>query len=136
MLAAMLVTAGVLAQQSPPVFRGSWTATAGSFRTFHGSWSGQALPERPNAAQGSWALVDGANRIVLQGTWAADKSSQGWAGRWSARIVTGRSSPDRVVSGTWRADAAGSKGKTLADMLQGTLEREVVGSWVSGRLKG
>lgn len=134
-IAALLLTASVLAQESPPVFRGSWTATASpSRRRFQGSWSGQALPRRPNAAHGSWALLDDRNRILLQGTWTAEKSGRGWQGRWSARVMAGRSAPGRVMSGSWRADST-ETGATLADMLQRTLQG-VTGTWLSGRLKG
>jgi hypothetical protein len=131
---ALLVAVGAFAQESPPIFRGAWTATAGS-QAFRGSWSGQALPGKPNAAQGSWALLDQANRIVLQGTWAADKSAEGWRGRWSARIVTGPSRAGTVLSGTWRADITATSDSTLGDMLQRTLEG-VTGSWANGGRRG
>jgi hypothetical protein len=122
--------------QAPPVLHGTWTATAGPTQVYRGSWSAQPLPDNPNAVRGSWTLVNGVNQVVLEGTWSAEKSVGGWQGTWSARILTRPSSPGRLVSGTWQATTGDSSGKTLAEMLQHTMQRQVTGSWRSGRLAG
>ncbi len=111
--------------------RRDWIATVGPKEVFRGRWSGEALPNTPNAAQGSWTLLSDANRILLEGTWSARKSAQGWHGTWSARTAHGQS-----FSGTWEADLAGFSGKTLEEMLRRTAEKQISGSWRSGRLSG
>ena len=61
--------------------RGSWRATAGT-RVLQGTWTAAIDPKTPNVAQGTWTLIE-ANRVRLQGTWAAErgssrKSARGW----------------------------------------------------------
>jgi hypothetical protein len=145
-IAAILLTCCASAQQPapPPALRGAWAATAGPKQVYRGSWSAQVLTQTANRAQGSWALLNATNQIVLEGTWSAGKSARGWDGTWSARVVTRQSGSGRAASGrsgqafsgTWQAAAADSKNKTLADMLQSTLEKQVSGSWQSGRQSG
>ena len=128
---ALFLATGALAQQASPLFRGSWTATAGRSQVLRGSWSGQALARRPNAARGSWTLLTETGQILLEGTWSAQKTRLGWEGTWAARIRHGR-----AFSGTWKADIAELRGKTFQDMLKWTAEKEVAGSWRSGRYQG
>ena len=131
----LLLAFGMVAQQPAEVLSGSWTASAGPNQVYRGRWSGQPLPDKPDAAHGSWVVVNDANQTVQQGTWAAEKSAQGWRGQWSARIATGRDASGKVVSGTWQS-AEDSKGTTLADLLQKTLEQQIAGAWRSGQLAG
>jgi hypothetical protein len=135
LIAAVFATIGLAPQQPAGVLQGSWTATAAQNRVYRGQWSGQPLPGRPNAAQGSWIVLNDANRTVLQGTWAAEKSAQGWTGQWSARIATDRQPAGTVISGTWQA-GEDLKDASLADMLRRTLDQQLAGSWRSGRLAG
>ncbi len=128
---ALLLGSWAQAQQSPIVVRGNWVATVGPTQTFRGRWSGQVSAHNKNAALGSWTLLGDHNQIVLEGTWSAQKSLQGWRGTWTARIASGRS-----FSGTWTADLTDFKGKTFEDMLSATLEKQVSGSWQSGRYQG
>lgn len=130
-----LLATGVLAQAPGPLLSGSWIATAAGNQVYRGQWSGQLLPGRPDAAQGSWLILNDASRIVLQGTWAAEKSKQAWRGQWSARMATGRQASGTVVSGTWQTTADPTV-STLAEMLQHTLRQQVAGSWRSGQRAG
>lgn len=123
-------------QQTPtkatsPVLEGSWMAGIDSGQTFRGAWSGQTSPQNPNTARGSWTLFGDENSIVLEGTWSARKTGQGWQGAWTARTARGQ-----TISGTWQADLASFGGKTLEQMLQRTVEKEVAGFWASGRHQG
>lgn len=60
----LLVVSCALAQQAPPVLRGSWIATTAPDRYLRGRWSAQVLPATKNAANGSWALFNESNQIV------------------------------------------------------------------------
>jgi hypothetical protein len=131
MVLALLLGSCALAQEASPVFHGSFTATAGPIQAFRGAWSGQALPHRPNEVRGSWALISETDQVVLEGTWSAQKIRSGWQGAWTARTKNGQS-----LSGTWKADLAESSGKTFEDMLKMTAEKEIAGSWRSGRSQG
>lgn len=119
------------AQEASSLLHGSWTATAGRSQVFWGTWTAQVSPDKPNAAQGSWALLSDGGQTLLEGTWSAQKASSGWQGAWAARTLQGRS-----FSGTWTADIPGSSGRTFKQMLESTAEKDLVGSWRSGRYEG
>lgn len=130
---ALLVVCSAAAQDSGKVadeqnWRGAWAASAGS-RALHGRWWAELLAKSPNAGSGSWTLLSDSNQIVLEGTWSARKSLRGWQGTWTARLNSGR-----AFSGTWTADM--TEGKTFRDMLQQTIEKQITGSWRSGRMQG
>ena len=127
----LLLTSCAVAQQTQSTLEGSWIATAGPSRFLRGRWFARVLPDDKNAASGSWALVNESNQVVLEGTWSARKSTIGWRGTWSARIQKSRS-----VSGTWDATMADFNGKTFEDMLHQTAEKQIDGSWQSGRAQG
>jgi hypothetical protein len=131
------LTLSSIDQSSPPVLRGTWTATAGK-QVFHGTWSAQAVPNSPDAANGSWALLNQSNQIVVMGTWSAVKTPRSWSGTWQARIVPagGRGTPGKLMAGTWRADIESSDQRTLGELLQESLQREITGAWQSGPLSG
>jgi hypothetical protein len=121
------------ASQSTLQLRGSWRATAGT-RVFQGTWTADVKPNTPNLAQGSWTVVEG-NRVLLRGTWAAEKERGGWRGAWSALMASERAgSPP--MTGTWQANIKDSTLDTLADMLQRTAEGQIDGTWRSGRMAG
>ena len=134
---ALIVAAFVIgqsklpAQEGPLVFHGRWTATAGASQTFRGTWTAQVLPDRPNAAEGSWTLLSETGEIRLQGTWSARKAPSRWQGTWTARTP-----PGQLLSGTWSADLSELSSKTLQQMLQWTAEKEIAGAWRSGRYQG
>jgi hypothetical protein len=102
---------------------------------WRGVWSAQA--PSADSAVGSWAILNTANQIVQQGTWAAQKSARGWEGSWSARLVSDGARSSQTLSGTWETAAKDLQGRTLIDLLLATLARDISGTWVtSGRLKG
>lgn len=129
-LTILLLTSCASAQEAPrPALGGYWSATTGRKASFRGRWWARA--ESPDAASGNWTLLDDANRIRLEGTWSARKSPRGWQGTWTAHADAGS-----ALSGTWQADLDGFSGKTFEDMLKHTLEKQVSGSWRSGRYTG
>lgn len=136
---ALALAAVAMAQQPPSTLRGSWTASVGTSRTFRGSWSATLDSATPNAARGGWLLLDDGNRVMLEGTWSAEKSARGWEGTWAARVgkgSAGRASQGRALSGSWRANVKDSKILTLKDLLQHALVDQVTGTWRSGGLAG
>jgi hypothetical protein len=60
-----LVFAMTVAQAQSPAtaIRGSWSASAGPNQVFQGTWTAEAASSDPNAAQGSWTLVNRSNQI-------------------------------------------------------------------------
>ena len=126
-------TAAGDAAPAPPVFRGSWIATVGADSThpFHGDWSAQALPGRPDDVQGSWSLIGPEGDIAMKGTWSARRAKRGLKGTWSARLPNGG-----VLSGSFEANVPNFKGKTFTDLLTATAAAQIAGSWRMGALRG
>ena len=135
MIAGLLLASLATAQDRPAddtkTWRGTWIATAGQSRTFRGRWRASVTGNTHNAANGSWTLLSDSNQIVLEGTWSARKSAQDWQGTWSARV--GRGAP---FSGTWASKTPDITAKTFEDLLQSTIDKQVAGSWKSGRMQG
>ena len=131
LVAALCSGSQALAQESSPAFHGVWTATAATGQVLRGTWSGQASPQGPNTVRGSWTLLSEASDILLEGTWSARKTDKGWQGFWTARISNGGS-----FAGTWNADLPDFSGKTMEEMLKRTAEKQIAGSWRSGRHQG
>ena len=130
-LTLFLNTHTLPAQEVAVQLHGSWSATAGRTQVFWGTWTAQVSSNKPNEAQGSWALLSEGGETLMEGTWAAQKAGYGWQGAWAARTLQGRS-----LSGTWTADLTGLNGRTFKEMLEWTAGRDILGSWRSGRLEG
>jgi len=131
LVAGLIPASRFRAQQSSTVLQGTWTARAGPTQVFRGAWSAEILPGSPNTARGSWTLWNDRNEMVLEGTWSASKTGRDWQGSWTARAATGQS-----FTGGWNADLSGSALKTIQDMFERTAQKEVAGSWRSGRYQG
>lgn len=130
LLAVLLALVSAFGQQPAETFYGTWIATAGHTQTLHGTWSAHALLQQPNAAEGYWSLSSG-GRIVIRGTWRAEKNNRGWQGQWTAETIRGES-----LAGTWGADVEHWHGKTFQDLFELTLKEEVSGWWQIGGRQG
>jgi hypothetical protein len=131
LIVGLILSFCALAQETSPILGGSWTATAGPNQIFRGTWSAQSSLHNPNAAIGSWTVLNDAGEVLLQGTWSAKKTGQHWQGTWTARPEKGQS-----LSGTWTADATNLNADSLAEMLKRTATKEVAGWWRSGHYQG
>ena len=132
-----IVSLAVVQPASSPL-RGTWTASIGTAQSLRGTWTADLDTRAPNAATGSWTLLNQANAIIAERTWSAVRTPRTWSGTWSARILPpgGRGAPGRIRSGNWRADIPAGSSSTLAEMLQSTLQKEISGAWRSAGLQG
>jgi hypothetical protein len=131
LILVLLAGSCALSQESSSIFTGSWTSTAGPTQILRGTWSGETSPKTPNAARGSWTLLNDTGEIQLQGTWSAQKTGQGWQGSWAARTTSGQG-----LSGAWGCDSANQDAKSFAEMLRNTATKQVAGWWRTGRYQG
>lgn len=129
-LIAFLAFVCAFAQRPAQTIYGTWIATAGRGETLHGTWTGGALPQHPDVAEGTWTLASG-GQIVIEGTWRADRSRQGWEGHWTAQTDRGES-----LAGSWGTGVEHWQGKTIQDLLELTLREEVSGWWQVGNHQG
>ena len=130
---AMTVT---LAQSAAPAIRGSWSASAGLNQVFQGTWTAESASSDPDAAQGSWTLLNRSNQILAQGTWSAAKTARVWSGSWQARVLTKSGATSRLLSGNWRTQIGDTDVRTLQELLHKASSDVVNGTWRSGRLAG
>jgi hypothetical protein len=112
-------------------YSGTWTASVGDSRILRGRWIGEAIPQDPSSAHGSWTLAGPSGKAALTGTWTAHKTRKGWEGAWSANTEAGR-----AASGTWKADLPANSKATLQDFLELLLNQSISGTWRSGGLSG
>ena len=131
-LATLLLASSALLAQEPTLqFQGTFTAQAGKSQVFRGSWTAAATTANPNFVQGYWTLLNDFHQVSLEGSWTLKKIGSRWHGFWTAHVQNGAS-----ISGTWDADISGEQNATLVGMLKRTIEKEVSGSWSSGRFAG
>jgi len=128
--AVLIFCSAALGQGAAPVLQGAFTASAGPV-LFRGKWSARVSSRTPNAAAGSWVLLNEHNDIVQQGTWSAQKSGAGWKGTWHARVLRGR-----AYSGSWAASQPGPVSKTFGEMLQAAITNGTSGTWRTGGYGG
>jgi hypothetical protein len=116
-----------------PPLTGRWLATAADGRAFAGTWSAAFAVETPNAAVGSWKLIDeSGTKVLMRGTWTARRAAGAWRGSWAARVEGGGD-----ASGKWTADAATAAGaKTFRELLALTRDKQIAGTWTAGRNHG
>jgi hypothetical protein len=127
----LLASSASLAQDSSLQFQGTFTAQVGKSQIYRGRWTAAITAANPNFAEGYWTLLNDFHQVSLEGSWTLRKAGARWHGSWTAHVQNGAS-----ISGTWDADITGEKDATLAGMLKRTIEKEVAGSWSSGRFAG
>jgi hypothetical protein len=131
-----VLLAGAASAQPTSTMHGGWSATVGPNQVLQGTWTAELSPAMPNAAQGSWALLDRSNQIAARGTWSAAKAEKLWSGGWQARVATARGATGRLLSGSWRTEISNADVQSLAQLLEQTFREQISGSWASGRLAG
>ncbi|MEJ2110030.1 MAG: SH3 domain-containing protein [Acidobacteriota bacterium] len=109
----------------------TWRATTINGRTVGGTWTGN-VNISTGTASGSWAVVNGSNRIVLQGTWSAIKYEREWRGSWRA-LVNGKS---REYSGAWISRLKLDPNSTLVQLFEQAENEEINGTWQSAGQSG
>lgn len=123
--AVLALCAVMLGQHDSPIVQGAFTVSVGP-AMYRGKWTARISSRMPNAAAGSWILLNERNDVVLQGTWSARKSGTAWSGTWNARALHGG-----AYSGTWTSSEPGPASKTFADMLQSAVKSGAAGTWRS-----
>jgi hypothetical protein len=109
----------------------TWSANIRDGGFLSGTWTG-TIDRTAGAAMGSWTLRDGADRIVLSGSWSAVKSSGVWQGSWRAS-VKGQTSEH---SGTWISELRLGPNLPFANLFQYARNQAITGTWQSGGRSG
>jgi hypothetical protein len=103
-----------------------WSAANKSGTNYGGTWTLERGAQEGDFS-GTWTWRDATGKIVLEGTWSAEKFSTGWSGVWRA-FVTGQKSE---YTGTWTADLPLGSDKSLAELLAVSIRDAVRGVWAT-----
>jgi hypothetical protein len=109
----------------------AWSANIRNGGVLSGTWTG-TLDRSTGTAMGDWALRDGADRVVLSGSWSAVKSPGEWRGSWRA-FVEGQT---QEHSGTWVSEVRLGLTLPFASMFEQAMRETITGTWQSAGRSG
>jgi hypothetical protein len=105
----------------------TWSARTVTGRTFEGNWSVDPASS-PDKASGTWTLGEGIDKLVVSGTWSAQKFSTGWSGTWRAASEGQR----REFSGSWTADFPQGREASMGELFLTAARDAIRGIWSAG----
>ena len=76
----------------------TWSAQTGTGHVLEGNWTVDPASS-PDKASGTWTLGEGGNKVLLRGTWSAQKFSTGWSGTWRAAVEQSTTGIHRQLDG-------------------------------------
>ncbi len=109
----------------------TWSARSATGRTFEGSWSVDPVSS-PDKASGTWTLGEGLDKVVVSGTWSAQKFSTGWSGTWRAAAEGER----RELTGSWTADFPQGRESSMGELFLTAARDAIRGIWSAGDNSG
>lgn len=104
--------------------RSTWSARTTAGHTFEGSWTVEPASSTDRAS-GTWTLGEGIDKIVLRGTWAAQKFSTGWSGTWRATLEGQK----REFTGSWTADFPQAREASIGELFATAARDAIRGIW-------
>ena len=111
-------------EQSQP---STWSARNTAGRTLEGSWTVESASSADRAS-GTWTLGESIDKIVLRGTWSAQKFSTGWSGTWRATLEGQK----REFTGSWTADFPQARENAIAELFLTAARDAILGIWSAG----
>jgi hypothetical protein len=109
----------------------TWTALDNKGRVFGGAWTVERSPI-PDKAAGTWTLHETPGKIVLRGSWSAQKFSTGWSGTWRASVEGQKTE----YSGSWTADFPQARDTRFAELFEAAAREAIRGVWSGGGSSG
>ena len=101
----------------------TWSARTATGRIFEGGWTVDPASS-PDKASGTWTLSE-ADKIMLRGTWSAQKFSTGWSGTWRAAAEGQR----REFTGAWTADFPQARETSIGELFSTVARDAIRGIW-------
>ena len=101
----------------------TWSARTATGRIFEGGWTVDPASS-PDKASGTWTLSE-ADKIMLRGTWSAQKFSTGWSGTWRAAAEGQR----REFTGAWTADFPQTRETSIGELFSTVARDAIRGIW-------
>jgi len=102
----------------------TWSARTVAGRTFAGSWTVEPAAAADKAS-GTWTLGEGGDKIVLRGTWSAQKFSTGWGGTWRAAVEGQK----QELAGSWTADFPQAREASIGELFSTVARDAIRGIW-------
>lgn len=109
----------------------TWSARTSDGRSFEGTWSVEVDASSDKVA-GTWILYDGAGKLILHGTWSAQKFSTGWSGVWHASAENRQGD----YGGSWTADFPHRRDAPFGEIFEAAAHDAIRGIWNGGDLFG
>jgi hypothetical protein len=107
-----------------PSQRSTWSARTTAGRTFEGSWTVEPA-SAADKASGTWTLGEDIDKIVVRGTWSAQKFSTGWSGTWRATLEGQK----REFTGSWTADFPQARETAIVELFLTAARDAIRGVW-------
>jgi Bacterial SH3 domain len=107
-----------------PLQRSTWSARTTGGHTFEGSWTVEPASSADKAS-GTWTLGEGLDKIVVRGTWSAQKFSTGWSGTWKATLEGQK----REFTGSWTADFPQARETSIGELFATAARDAMRGIW-------
>lgn len=104
----------------------TWSAQSTAGRIFEGGWSVDPASS-PDKASGTWTLGETSGKVVLRGTWSAQKFSTGWSGTWRAAAEGQR----REFTGSWTADFPQPRDTDMVELFLAAARDAIRGIWIA-----
>jgi hypothetical protein len=109
----------------------TWSARTSNGRGFEGTWSVEAEASSDKVV-GTWTLYDGAGKLILHGTWSAQKFSTGWSGIWHASTENRQGD----YGGSWTTDFPHRRDARFGEIFEAAAHDAIRGIWNAGDLSG
>ena len=109
----------------------TWSAHTAAGQVFEGNWTVDPAASADKAS-GTWTLGEGGNKVLLRGTWSAQKFSTGWSGTWRAAVENQR----REFTGSWTADFPQARETSITELFVTAARDAIRGIWSAGNDSG
>jgi hypothetical protein len=109
----------------------TWSAHTATGQVFEGNWTVDPASSADKAS-GTWTLGEDGNKVLLRGTWSAQKFPTGWSGTWRAAVDNQR----RQFIGSWTADFPQARETSITELFITAARDAIRGIWSAGNDSG
>jgi hypothetical protein len=109
----------------------TWSAQTDMGQVLEGNWTVDPAASSDKAS-GTWTLGENSGKVMLRGTWSAQKFSTGWSGTWRAGVQ----GQPREFTGSWTADFPQARDTSIGELFVTAARDAIRGIWSAGNDSG